>query len=152
MKRVENFCLHESTKKAFWEILKELLELKIPLRVDIKDYKKQRSKSQNALFHVWCEFISSVASTETMKIEMADIKDDLKKRFLGYEEIERVNYITGEIVTEKRLRRTRDLDTGDMFFFMTQIDILFQDRGLNLPRKENDEYEKLKRQNEGAEK
>ncbi len=48
---MENFCLHESNKKLFYEQLKSLLNTYPKLSIAAKCYRPKRSLSQNALSH-----------------------------------------------------------------------------------------------------
>ena len=55
---MENFCLHESNKKLFYEQLKSLLSTHPKLSITAKPYRPKRSLSQNSLSHVWYKEIS----------------------------------------------------------------------------------------------
>lgn len=60
------------------------------------------------------------------------VKNDLKATFLGYEEIEQTNFVTGEITVREQLRHTSRLDTGDMYQYMTKIEAWCAQFGLQL--------------------
>ncbi len=42
---MDNFCLHESNKKLFYENLKQLLDTHQKLSISVKPYRKKRSLS-----------------------------------------------------------------------------------------------------------
>nr|WP_306805009.1 hypothetical protein [Providencia sp. PROV128] len=76
------------------------------------------------------------------------VKNDLKATFLGYEEIEQTNFVTGEITVREQLRQTSKLDTGDMYQYMTNIEAWCAQFGLQLTIPHSSEYMKLKEQQE----
>lgn len=146
---LENFCLHESTKKLFVSNINELLKSHPKLSVTIKVYKPKRSLSQNNLSHKWYSEISKylIQSGRTWMTE-EKVKNDLKATFLGYEEIEQTNFVTGEITVREQLRQTSKLDTGDMYQYMTKIEAWCAQFGLQLTIPHTSEYMKLKDQQE----
>ncbi|MTC21839.1 MULTISPECIES: recombination protein NinB [unclassified Providencia] len=146
---IENFCLHESTKKLFDSNINELLKSHPKLSVTIKVYKPKRSLSQNNLSHKWYSEISKylIQSGRTWMTE-EKVKSDLKATFLGYEEIEQTNFVTGEITVREQLRQTSKLDTGDMYQYMTKIEAWCAQFGLQLTIPHTSEYMKLKEQQE----
>ncbi len=146
---IENFCLHESTKKLFDNSINELLKSHPKLSVTIKVYKPKRSLSQNNLSHKWYSEISKylIQSGRTWMTE-EKVKNDLKATFLGYEEIEQTNFVTGEIIVREQLRQTSKLDTSDMCQYMTKIEAWCAQFGLQLTIPHTSEYMKLKEQQE----
>ncbi|MGJ0580878.1 hypothetical protein ACR71G_23310 [Xenorhabdus bovienii] len=120
---MENFCLHESTKKIFYDNLKQLLATHQKLSISAKPYKPKRSLSQNALSHVWYKQISDylIANGRDCCPE-SWVKDNLKATYLGFEEVEYTDFVTGELITKQELRHTSKLDKGDMHYYMSQIE------------------------------
>ncbi len=112
-----------------------------------------RTLSQNALFHKWCGEIAvffvrmgktHFASGKPM--DDVNMKRNLKQTFLGEEEIQDVNLLTGEITTRYELRHTSDLDKGDMHAFMTCVDKWANEHGIYLSHPEDSEYMKYQRE------
>ena len=111
-----------------------------PLCFKLTPYKNPRTTSQNALFHAWCgqmsdHFIAKVptATRENMKLMM-------KCQFLGTETI-KIGKIT-EI--RNQVRKTRDLDVGEMVYFMDEVYHWGIDNGVLLSIPRESEYQKLK--------
>ncbi|MDC9622696.1 hypothetical protein PSI22_13895 [Xenorhabdus sp. XENO-7] len=50
------------------------------------------------------------------------MKDNLKATYLGFEEVEYTDFVTGELITKQELRHTSKLDKGDMHYYMSQIE------------------------------
>lgn len=92
-----------------------------PLKVEIKLARK-RSLSQNAFSHVIYTEISKYLIAKGRK-DCSDgwVKQMLKNSFLGWQEVEIVNVVTGERTIKEELRHTSDLDKGEMMNYLTQI-------------------------------
>lgn len=110
-----------------------------------------RSLPQNALFHKWCEcaaqfFVSMGKATFATgaPMNMENMKRNLKQTFLGEELIQDINLKTGEITDRYELRKTSELDKGDMHHFMTLIDGWASEHGIYLPHPEDSEYMKMR--------
>ncbi|MDE9443904.1 recombination protein NinB [Xenorhabdus bovienii] len=146
---MDNFCLHESNKKLFYGSLKQLLATHQKLSISIKPYKPKRSLSQNALSHVWYKQISDylIAKGRDWCSE-SWVKNSLKATYLGFEEVEYTDFITGEVITKQELRHTSELDKGDMHYYMNQVEAWCAQFGLILKTPEDSEYMKLKRRQE----
>jgi len=115
---VQEFDLHtESDRQMLLNYFKNL-DISRPLKVQWKLWKPARSLNANALFHIWVGEIRAAANGRGMETTKDQVKESLKKMFLGYEKNEYADPKTGEMITKIRLRRTRDLDSGEMFFFM----------------------------------
>ncbi|MDC9615839.1 hypothetical protein PSI19_18590 [Xenorhabdus khoisanae] len=144
---MDNFCLHESNKKLFYENLKQLLDTHQKLSISAKPYKPKRSLSQNALSHVWYKQISDylIANNRTWCSE-SWVKDNLKATYLGFEEVEYTDFITGEVITKQELRHTSRLDKGDMYYYMSQVEAWATLFGLILKTPDDSEYMKLKQE------
>lgn len=98
-----------------------------PLQVDIKIYKKNRSNSQNNLYHMWKKQIAD----ETGETE-DELHKKLKVRFLGVVESE----CEGVTLTEPI--STRTLDTVAFSRFLNKIEALGV--FLNITLKMPDDY------------
>ncbi|ENM6468897.1 recombination protein NinB [Morganella morganii] len=144
---MENFCLHESNKKLFYEQLKSLLSTHPKLSITAKPYRPKRSLSQNSLSHVWYKEISEylIRAGRPFCTE-AWVKRSLKATYLGFETTEYTDVITGEKTQRETLRRTSKLDKGDMHYFLQQIESWAAQFGLILTTPEDSEYMKLKRE------
>ncbi|MBE8598098.1 hypothetical protein [Xenorhabdus sp. BG5] len=146
---MDNFCLHESTKKLFYDNLKQLLATHQKLSISVNPYKPKRSLSQNNLSHKWYDEISKylIKSGRTW-MTPEKVKHDLKATYLGFKEVEYTDFVTGEIYTKEELRKTSELDTGDMYYYMSRIEAWCAQFGLALTIPHDSEYMKLKREQE----
>lgn len=111
------------------------------ISIEWKRKGKDRSLNQNALFHVWCGEIASqmYQRTSDESYTKQTIKLYLKKRFLGVEDI-----AFGKTVIEGQVRSSSGLDTGEMFFFMQQIEEFAFSNNLTLSHPADNEYDKLR--------
>ena len=110
----------EGERQRFISYLRGL-DISRPLKFTWKLFKHQRSYDANALFHIWVGEVATAENKRGMDTTKDKAKKDLKKMFLGYESITYTDRKTGEVVGKTRLRRTRDLDSGEMFYFMEQV-------------------------------
>lgn len=123
---MNDLCLHKSTLNLF---IKEITEIANStdkrLRVSLKEWREKRSIDQNSLSHMWYGEVAEQASTRdgNYKFDIEEVKTKLKEMFLGYEDIEVKDLITGETRTEKRLRKTSELGVGDMYFYLCQVEV-----------------------------
>ena len=105
----------------------------------------KRSLSQNALFHAWCSRMSAHFDPKGERdLPPEKIKMMMKHRFLGTETIVVSNY-----VIEDQVRKTSDLDKGEMFFFMEQVLAWAADHGCLLPTPSDSEFSELMREQNG---
>lgn len=72
------------------------------------------------------------------------VKRNLKKTYLGSEQVEYTDFVTGEKVSTWEPRHTSSLDTGDMHFFLNQVEGWCEQFGLVLTIPADSEYQKLK--------
>ncbi len=118
-----------------------------PHELSIKPKKKTRTLSQNALLHMWFSELSQYLIKAGRKFATPEwCKDAMKHSFLGYEEKERVDVVTGEKITVRDLRKTRDLNTAAMHYFMNEIEAWCVSIGCLLTIPDSSEYMKLKRE------
>lgn len=75
-------------------------------------------------------------------------KDALKHSYLGYERREMTDVITGEKTIVSYLRHTSDLDTGEMHFFLSQVEAWALSIGCHLTIPEDCEYAQLRAEQE----
>lgn len=110
------------------------------LNVEWKKKGNDRSLNQNNLFHVWAGEIASQMYQRTgdESYTKQTIKLYLKKRFLGTEDI-----AFGRTVIKDQIKRSSKLDTGEMFFFMQQIETFAFENNLELSHPAGNEYDKL---------
>ena len=86
--------------------------------LEIREHKKNRSKAQNRLMHLWFTKMSrEVFLTHGKQIDPEGWKEYFKLFFLGKEVIEMPN---GQL--SERVRRTRDLNTTQMSAFLNDVD------------------------------
>ena len=141
----EGLRLHRSNFSAIGQQLIPLLESGECYRLTLKPWKEKRSLSQNALSHMWYAEISEYL----IKSGRADatpewVKRNLKRTYLGCEEVTYTDFVTGEKVTTYEPRHTSSLDTGEMHFFLTQVERWCAQFGLALTIPHESEYQKLK--------
>lgn len=96
--------------------------------VEFKDFDK-RSLSQNALFHMWVTEIvyffikhGKPEFNSGAKMNLNNMKDNLKETFLGYQEKETINLSTGEVKVSSQLRHTSELDKGEFTHFLRLVE------------------------------
>lgn len=142
---MDDLCLHSSNIKSIFSTLIELVESGKRYRLIIKIWKDKRTIDQNSLSHMWYTDIAEQANQrlKTNSYTMNSVKHDLKEMFLGYEEIEHKNVITGEITKKLELIKTSDLDTGEMHFFLQQVETWSYQNGFKLRIPNDSEYRKL---------
>ncbi|HBR4529137.1 YbcN family protein [Enterobacter roggenkampii] len=137
--------LHRGNLNAINQHLQSLLNDGQCFRLQLKPWREKRSLSQNSLSHVWYEEISAylIASGRTDATKEW-VKRNLKKTFLGYEDVEYTDFTTGEKTVERQLRHTSDLDTGDMHHFMCQVERWCAQFGLVLTIPQSSEFQVLR--------
>lgn len=142
---MDDLCLHSSNIKSIFSTLIELVKSEKRYRLTIKIWKDKRTIDQNSLSHMWYTDIAEQANQrlKTNSYTMNSVKHDLKEMFLGYEEIEHKNVITGELTKKLELIKTSDLDTGEMHFFLQQVETWSYQNGFKLRIPNDSEYRKL---------
>ncbi|QHJ84886.1 MAG: hypothetical protein [Caudoviricetes sp.] len=130
-------CLHESNIKSIFKMLSELVLSGKRYRLVVKVWKDKRSVDQNSLNWMWCTEIANQANNVSdEQLSAEDVHEYYKKRFCPGKE----KNVLGEIV---RIRSTKLLDTGEMHFYLSQIEYDATTKGLNLTIPSNSEYKKL---------
>ena len=145
---MDDLCLHETNIKSIVTTLSELAKSGKRYRLIIKIWKDKRTIDQNSLSHMWYDDLAKQANvkTKTNNYSMESVKHDLKETFLGYENVEHKNLLTGEITVKQQLRKTSELDTGEMHFYLQQIETWASQNGFRLRIPSDSEYQKLKLQ------
>ena len=120
------------------------------VEVVIRPIAAKRTLSQNALFHMWCNEMSSYLLKHGRRWATPEfVKDMLKHSFIGYRETVRLDVSTNKTEKKHELVHTSDLSTGDMFHFMEQCEAYSVGIGCLLTIPEKSEYMVNKRaQNE----
>lgn len=145
---MDDLCLHETNIKSIFNTLLELAKSGKRYRLVIKIWKDKRSINQNSLSHMWYEDLAKQANirSKTNNYTTKSVKRDLKESFLGYEDVEHINLLNGKRTTKKQLRKTSKLDTGEMHFYLQQIETWAIQNGFELRIPNDSEYQKLKMQ------
>lgn len=137
--------LHKSNFGAIGQQLLPLLESGESYRLIVKPWKEKRSISQNSLSHMWYAEISAYLIKSGRTDAKAEwVKRNLKRTYLGCEEITYTDFVTGEKVTTYEPRYTSSLDSGEMHFFLNQVERWCAQFGLALTIPHDSEYQKLK--------
>ncbi|MCD9775848.1 YbcN family protein [Klebsiella variicola subsp. variicola] len=114
-------------------------------RLILKTWRETRSLSQNSLSHAWYEQISKYLVSRGKAFASPEwVKDAMKHTYLGYEQREMTDVITGEKTTVSSLRHTSDLDTGDMFDYMSKVQAWAAEIGCLVSVPADSEYQQLR--------
>ena len=146
---IKDLALIVKTKQDLIDAL-EPFDFESAVEVVIRPIAAKRTLSQNALFHMWCNELSSYLLKAGRKWATPEFtKDMLKHSFLGYKDITRFDVATNKAAKVRELIHTSDLSTGDMFHFMEQCEAYSVGIGCLLTIPEKSEYMQNKRaQNE----
>ena len=119
---MKDFCLTQSSIGQFIQLVYELMKEPKKYRVNIVLWREKRSISQNSLQHVIYSDISKYLISKG-RIEWTEkkVKESLKSKFLGWEQREIIDVVTGEITVKEMLRESSKLDVGEAFHYTTQI-------------------------------
>ncbi len=137
--------LHKSNFSAIGQQLLPLLESGECYRLTLKPWKEKRSLSQNSLAHMWFGEISEYLIKSGRSDATPEwVKRNLKRTYLGCEEVTYTDFVTGDKSTTYEPRHTSSLDTGEMHYFLTQVEQWCAQFGLVLTIPNNSEYQLLK--------
>ena len=142
---IKDLALIVKTKQDLIDAL-DPFDFESSVEVVIRPIAAKRTLSQNALFHMWCNELSSYllkAGRKWAKPEF--VKDMLKHSFLGYKDTMRLDVSTNKPTKIRDLIHTSDLSTGDMFHFMEQCEAYSVGIGCLLTISEKSEYMQNKR-------
>ena len=142
--------LHRSNFNAIGQQILPMLDSGETYRLIIKPWREKRSLNQNALSHMWYSEISDWLIRRGKDFASPEwVKDAMKHTYLGYVEREMVDVVTGETTVIRSLRHTSDLDTGDMHFYLTQVEGWARSLGCKLTVPADSEYMNLKEKQNG---
>lgn len=120
-----------------------------PHVIELKPHRRKRTLDQNALYWMWLTELSRYLQDKGRKFATKEwCHDAMKHSFLGYKRQELVDVTTGEVQVRQSLRSTRELNTGEMTFYLQQIEAWALGIGCPLPVPEDSEYMRLKREQE----
>jgi len=118
-----------------------------PLTIKFEPYENPRSISQNAMSHVWYRQISEEMAKKGHVIKHDKPEDVwklwLKRRFIG---IYTVNI--GKEIIEDQVKSTKDLNKGEMAYFLDQVYHWATKQGVMLSVPHESEYAALQNQQE----
>lgn len=142
--------LHRSNFNAIGQQILPMLDSGETYRLIIKPWREKRSLNQNALSHMWYSEISDWLIRRGKDFASPEwVKDAMKHTYLGYVEREMVDVVTGKTTVIRSLRHTSDLDTGDMHFYLTQVEGWALSLGCKLTVPADSEYMNLKEKQNG---
>ena len=142
---VDGIKLHRGNFAAIGQQIQPLLDAGQCFRLQVKPWREKRSLSQNALSHMWYTEISEYLINSGRTDATPEwVKRNLKKTYLGCEEVTYTDFITGEKTTTWEPRHTSDLDTGEMHIFLTKVEAWCAQFGLALTIPFDCQYQKLK--------
>ena len=142
---VDGIKLHRGNFAAIGQQIQPLLDAGQCFRLQVKPWREKRSLSQNSLLHMWLAEISEYLIKSGRPDATPEwVKRNLKKTYLGYEEVEYTDFVTGIKTIELELRHTSDLDTGDMHHFMCQVEGWCAQFGLVLTIPQSSEFQVLR--------
>lgn len=129
----------EERLKHYGKWLLDNWDWKHPVKINTTKYTNPRSLSQNALLHVWCKDLSDYFTSRNHPISPEEVKMLMKHLFLGYETI-----LIGSTKIQEQLRKTSNLDRGELNHFLSQIQEWASDKGCYLSCDADSEYMKYK--------
>lgn len=142
---VDGIKLHRGNFAAIGQQIQPLLDAGQCFRLQVKPWREKRSLSQNALSHMWYTEISEYLINSGRTDATPEwVKRNLKKTYLGCEEVTYTDFITGEKTTTWEPRHTSELDTGEMHIFLTKVEAWCAQFGLALTIPFDCQYQKLK--------
>ena len=142
---VDGIKLHRGNFAAIGQQIQPLLEAGHCFRLQVKPWREKRSLSQNALSHMWYTEISEYLIKSGRTDATPEwVKRNLKKTYLGCEEVTYTDFITGEKTTTWEPRHTADLDTDEMHIFLVKFEMWCTQFGLALTIPNGCEYQLLR--------
>lgn len=142
---MHDFCLHKSTLGQFTKLIFDLVSSDKKYRIKFSAWRDQRSIPQNSLQHMWYAELSAYLIKRGKPFASPEwVKDAMKHTYLGYENREMVDVVTGERTQIQTLRHTSGLDTGDMHHYLTQVEGWALNVGCRLTIPADSEYNQLR--------
>ena len=137
--------LHKTNFPDISQQLGALLERGDCYRLVVKSWKEKRSISQNSLSHMWYAEISEYLIKSGRTDATPEwVKRNLKKTYLGCEEITYTDFITGAKESTWEPRHTSQLDTGEMHIFLCKVEAWCAQFGLALTIPNGCEFQQLR--------
>lgn len=137
--------LHAGNFAAVGKLLQEHIATGQSLRLQVKEWREKRSLSQNSLFHLWVGEISEyLIKSGRTDATQEWVKRNLKKTYLGCEEVTYTDFITGSKESTWEPRHTSHLDTGEMHIFMCKVEAWCAQFGLALTIPSGCEFQQLR--------
>lgn len=109
-----------------------------PLKWEVSRYKAKRSLSQNSLFHVWCRECATHFASKG-----AEVTDESMKELLCYKHLGTETRVIGRTEITNQVRRTSDLDTGEMTELLDKVLAWALDHGVKVTNPPDSEYARL---------
>ena len=104
---VDGIKLHRGNFAAIGQQIQPLLDAGQCFRLQMKPWREKRSLSQNALSHMWYTEISEYLINSGRTDATPEwVKRNLKKTYLGCEEVTYTDFISGEKTTTWEPRHT----------------------------------------------
>lgn len=137
--------LHAGNFAAIGQHLQPYLNDGQCYRLQLKPWREKRSLSQNALSHMWYTEISEYLIKSGRTDATPEwVKRNLKKTYLGCEEVTYTDFITGAKETTWEPRHTSQLDTGEMHIFLCEVEAWCAQFGLALTIPNGCEFQQLR--------
>jgi hypothetical protein len=131
---MNDFKLTTAMLPELIRLLKELLTSGKAYRVNVKEWREQRSLSQNSLYWQWLGVISKELKPNDQEHKPEVWHEYFKKYFCP---IKLISMPAGKDV---EIKSTKVLDVGEMCHYMTQIHNWAAGHMLALPVLENSDY------------
>lgn len=139
---IEGVFFNKKTMDAVGNQLRaHLAEMPGDYRLQIKPWTQSRSLNQNRLSHMWYGEISEwlIRRGKTFASPRW-VKDAMKHTYLGYEDVEHTDVVTGAKTTVQQLRHTSELKTGEMYDFLCKVEAWAMTLGILLTIPQNCEF------------
>jgi len=104
-------------------------------RIIFEEWRDKRSLNASNLYWQWLTLMAEHFSRGGKKFTKDDMHDLMRHQFLGYED-----KIVGSTKISQQLASTANLDTSQMYHYMTKIDAWAADHGCLLPHPADAEY------------
>lgn len=121
-------------------------ESALPIKVEVKAYKKNRSLAQNRLLHMWMTELSKHWHESTGELFAPDVwKLQVKRQFLGEEVVE---LPSGRVL--EQVKKTSRLNTQEFTDFLQMIEIWAADDLEFLLPRPDEYYEAMRYENKNT--
>lgn len=135
---IDKFKLIAANKESLVQQLEVMLSLNEAVEVVARPWKVKRSLSQNSLYWRWLNEISEQVTVSDKKHD-AEIWHEYFKRYFCP-----VKIIAMPAGDDLEVRTTKKLDTGEMHYYLNQIEQWAMGHMYVLTTPDNCEYQKLK--------